>query len=197
MGLSAVSPADLNPSQLMHLVAAFLEQQAIAYRVVGSLASMAYGEPRFTNDIDFLADIRLDHVAAFLQAFPPPDHYLSEAAMRAAIEQPGQFNVIHIPSGLKVDMIVLRQDDYSQLEIQRGRRLTSPGEFDVWFAAPEDVILNKLLYYREGGSEKHLRDIASMLTIQGAAIDRGYIDSWSVRLGVLAEWEALLADLAE
>ena len=108
MGLSAVSPADLNPSQLIHLVAAFLEQQGIRYRVVGSLASMAYGEPRFTNDIDFLADIRLDHATTFLQAFPPPELYLSEAA-----------------------------------------------------------------------------------------IDRGYIDSWSVRLGVLAEWQALLADLAE
>lgn len=181
----------------MHLVAAFLEQHGIRYRVVGSLASMAYGEPRFTNDIDFLADIGLEHAATFLRAFPPPEHYLSEAAMRAAIEQPGQFNIIHIPSGLKVDMIVLRQDDYSQLEIQRGRRLTSPGEFDVWVAAPEDVILNKLLYYREGGSEKHLRDIASMLMIQGAAIDRGYIASWSVQLGVRAEWETLLADLAE
>lgn len=197
MDLPAVSPADLNPAQLMHLVAAFLEQHAIRYRVVGSLASMAYGEPRFTNDIDFLADIGLEHAAALLQAFPPPEHYLSEAAMRAAIEQRGQFNIIHIPSGLKVDMIVLRQDDYSQLEIQRGRRLTSPGEFDVWFAAPEDVLLNKLVYYREGGSEKHLRDIASMLVIQGAAIDRGYIASWSVQLGVVAEWETLLADLAD
>lgn len=77
----------------MHLVAAFLEQQGIRYRVLGSLASMAYGEPRFTNDIDFLADIRLDHATAFLQAFPPPEHYLSEAAMRAAIKQPGQFSI--------------------------------------------------------------------------------------------------------
>ncbi|MFM7243252.1 MAG: hypothetical protein ACKO40_03630, partial [Planctomycetaceae bacterium] len=59
-----MSQADLNPSQLMHLVAAFLEQHAIRYRVVGSLASMAYGEPRFTNDIDFLADIGLEHAAA-------------------------------------------------------------------------------------------------------------------------------------
>lgn len=197
MDVSVVSPADINPSQLMHVVAAFLEQQAIRYRVVGSLASMAYGEPRFTNDIDFLADIRLEHAAAFLQAFPPPEHYLSEAAMRAAIQQPGQFNIIHIPSGLWVDMIVLGQDGYAQVEIQSGRRLTSPGECDVWCAAPEDVILNTLLYYREGGSDKHLRDIASMLMIQGAAIDRGYIASWAVQLGVLAEWKALLADLAE
>jgi hypothetical protein len=116
-------------------------------------------------------------------------------AMRSAIQQAGQFNIIHIPSGIKVDMIVLKPDDYSRTEIQRGRRLTSPGEFDVWFAAAEDVILNKLKYYRDGGSEKHLRDIASMLMVQGDAIDRGYIAAWAARLEVLAEWQALLAGL--
>jgi hypothetical protein len=179
----------------MQRVAVFLESMAIPYRVVGSFASMAYGEPRFTNDIDILADVRQDHVAAFLEAFPAPEHYLSEAAMRAAIAQPGQFNIIHIPSGLKVDMIVLGTDDYARTEIQRGRRLTSPGECDVWFASPEDVILNKLIYYREGRSEKHLRDIHSMLVIQQDAIDRDYIDSWAARLGVLEQWRMVLAGL--
>jgi len=190
-----VSPAELNPFQLMQRVAAFLESHGIRYRVVGSLASMAYGEPRFTNDIDILADLTPEHIGLFLEAFPPPDHYLSDMAMRSAIQQAGQFNIIHIPSGIKVDMIVLKPDDYSRTEIQRGRRLTSPGEFDVWFAAAEDVILNKLRYYREGGSEKHLRDIASMLMVQGDAIDRGYIAAWAARLEVLAEWRALLAGL--
>ena len=123
------------------------------------------------------------------------DHYLSDTAMRRAIQQAGQFNIIHIPSGIKVDMIVLKPDDYSRTEIQRGRRLASPGEFDVWFASPEDVILNKLVYYREGGSEKHLRDIASMLLVQGDSIDRAYIASWASRLEVLSEWQSLLERL--
>lgn len=57
------------------------------------------------------------------------------------------------------------------------------------------MILNKLRYYREGGSEKHLRDIASMLMIQGTAIDRSYIASWAARLDVLSEWQDLLTSL--
>ena len=175
----------------MQRVADVLETNGIAYRVVGSLASMAYGEPRFTNDIDILADVRLDHLPQLLRAFPEPEYYLAESAMRSAIRAAGQFNVIHIPSGLKADIIVLREDEYSRTEITRGRRLHSPGEFDVWFGAPEDVILNKLRYFKESRSEKHLRDIASMLAIQGPAIDRGYIDSWANRLGVAAEWRAV------
>lgn len=196
MDSSTVPPAELNPFELMQRVAVFLESHGIRYRVVGSLASMAYGEPRFTNDIDILADLRPEHTALFLAAFPPPDHYLSETSMQTAIRQAGQFNIIHIPSGIKVDMIVLKPDDYSRTEIERGRRLTSPGEFDVWFASPEDVILNKLIYYREGGSAKHLRDIGSMLMIQGDSVDRAYIASWAAKLGILPEWQSLVARLA-
>jgi predicted nucleotidyltransferase len=72
MDWSPVSPAELNPFQLMQRVAAFLESHGIRYRVVGSLASMAYGEPRFTNDIDILADLTPEHIGLFLEAFPPP-----------------------------------------------------------------------------------------------------------------------------
>ncbi|MEI6326334.1 MAG: hypothetical protein WCO91_12845, partial [Gemmataceae bacterium] len=58
-----------------------------------------------------------------------------------------------------------------------------------FFASPEDVILKKLQYYQLGGSEKHLRDIASMLLIRGEAIDRAYIVEWAAKLGVTSEWE--------
>lgn len=197
MDSSVVSAAELNPFQLLQRVAEFLETHGIAYRVVGSLASMAYGEPRFTNDIDILADVRLEHCDVLMARFPPPDHYLSESAMRSAIVHYGQFNIIHIPSGIKVDMIVLKPDVYAQTEIRRGGRLTSPGEFDAWFASPEDVILNKLRYYHEGGSEKHLRDIASMLLVQGDAIDRDYITLWATELAVLSDWQRVLAGLED
>ena len=51
-----MSARELQPYQLMQAVADVLEGQGVSYRVVGSMASMAYGEPRFTNDVDILAD---------------------------------------------------------------------------------------------------------------------------------------------
>ena len=62
-------------------------------------------------------------------------------------------------------------------------------------AAPEDVILAKLWYYHEGGSDKHLRDIAAMLQVSGEVIDRGYIDRWARELGYTEEWRAVLEKL--
>ena len=82
--------------------------------------------------------------------------------------------------------------EFARLELTRGRQLQVSKEVAAWFASPEDVILNKLRYYQLGESEKHLRDIASILKIQGAAIDRPYVDEWSVKLGVAEEWRLVL-----
>ena len=66
---------------------------------------------------------------------------------------------------------------------------------ETFVAAPEDVILSKLLYYQEGGSEKHLRDIASMLRISGDEIDQAYIEHWAAQLDLVQEWQAVLKRL--
>lgn len=40
----------------------------------------------------------------------------------------------------------------------------------------------------EGGSEKHLRDIAGMLKLRGQELDMAYLAQWSAKLGVEREW---------
>ena len=62
--------------------------------------------------------------------------------------------------------------------------------FDAYFASPEDVILKKMEFYHEGGSEKHLRDIAGMLKIRGEQVDRSYISEWAQKLGLEDVWAA-------
>ena len=49
-----MTPSDLQPYELMQRMADFLERESVPYRVIGSIASIAYGEPRFTNDVDIL-----------------------------------------------------------------------------------------------------------------------------------------------
>mgnify|MGYP000387662546 CR=1 FL=1 len=73
---------------------------------------------------------------------------------------------------------------------QRVQPLQFEGGIDIAFASGEDVILKKLQYYKEGGSDKHMRDIASMIRTSGASFDRMYLDRWSVALRVQPEWYA-------
>ena len=148
-----------------------------AYVVVGSIASIAYGESRFTQDIDIVAAFELRHVDQLLAAFPSSEFYLSEAAMRDAIRTSFQFNVIHPGSGNKIDFILPREDEWSRVQMARARRVRLLPDRDVMTAAPEDVILGKLWYYSLGGGDRHLRDIAGILRVTGNGVDRAEVEA--------------------
>lgn len=77
-------------------------------------------------------------------------------------------------------------------QIGRSRILRAVPGIDAHFAAPEDLILHKLRYYRMGESDKHLRDIAAMLQISPEAIDRPYVSREAERLGLTDLWTAVL-----
>jgi hypothetical protein len=100
------------------------------------------------------------------------------------------FNVIHVPSGLKADIVVSSGSAHDESRFRRVRLIAMPDGRREPFASPEDVILKKLEFFREGGSSKHLRDIASMISVQGSqSLDWRYLDEWSMRLGIVAELE--------
>lgn len=185
----------MGPYDLLHTVVEVLERLQIPYLVTGSVASMAYGEPRLTNDIDIVADVHPDHVGDFLAAFPAPEYYIDAEMIREAIRRTGQFNIIHPASGFKADIMIREETPFNRSRFLRKRRLRPSKEYEADFASPEDVILKKMEYYKEGGSEKHLRDITGILRISGEKIDRQYIMSWAERMGVQEVWEAILERL--
>jgi len=185
-----MNPSELQPHELMQRMADFFEAEGIAYRVVGSMASMVYGEPRFTNDVDIVADMPLAKAEPFCRHFAEPEYYVSEPAVREAIERRFQFNVLHPASGLKVDVILPPATEFARAEATRIRRIRAAGEYDAWFGSPEDVLLNKLVYFQLGGgvSEKHLRDVAGMMKLLQEKLDRAYVTEWAAKLGVAEEW---------
>ena len=170
-----------------------IESLGIPHMIVGSIASMRYGEARLTLDIDIVADIEPHLVEPLCAAFSDPEFYVSLPAAQDAVRQRKQFNVIHSKSGLKIDFMVARDDEWGRSQLARRRRIElTPGQ-QAFVAAPEDVILGKLQYYREGQSDKHLRDIAAMLHVSGDQIDRDDVSRWAAKLDVLDIWQAILA----
>jgi len=65
----------------------------------------------------------------------------------------------------------------------------------LWVAPPEYVILRKLEYYREGGSEKHLRDISGMLEISLDQLDMAKIEERVRSFGLEKEWAQVAKDI--
>jgi len=187
----------MEQSKLVRLVIQALESVGIPYMITGSQASAYYGEPRFTRDIDIVADIKPEQVKDFVSYFPAGEFYCDRETIEEEIRKRGQFNIIHTASGLKIDIILPKTTPFSQKEFSRRKKSKVFPDQDGYFASPEDIVIKKMEYYKEGGSEKHLRDITGILKVSGGTVDRDYIAGWSRRLGLIEIWEAIQKRLDE
>ena len=60
---------------------------------------------------------------------------------------------------------------------------------EAYLATPEDVIIKKLVFYREEGSEKHLKDIRGILS--ESEINKKYLQKWLKKLDLFPQWDKL------
>jgi len=183
--------------ELLQKIVEVFEGIQIPYLITGSVAAMAYGEPRLTNDIDIVAAIEERHIGVLLKEFPANEFYVDEETMMEAIGKDGQFNIIHPASGLKVDIIIKQNNAFDISRFSRLRRIYPAESYQANFASPEDVIIKKMEYYKEGGAEKHLRDITGILKISGEMVDKDYIAEWSRQLELTEIWDAIQRRLGE
>lgn len=167
-----------------------LNRLGVKYLVSDSVAAILYGEPRLTHDVDFVVFLRNEDIARLNAAFPSPEFYLPPPEVilvELAREQRGYFNVIHADTGFKADFYLAGREEFHAWAFRHARRMEFRGE-SVTVAPPEYVIVRKLEYFREGGSEKHLRDIRAICHVSADQIDHGALDEWIVRQGVDAQW---------
>lgn len=167
-----------------------LEQVEIPHCLVGGLAAIAYGRPRLTLDADLVLALLPSRIAGLPGLFPAEEFYLPPEEILIAEtrhDSRGHFNIIHLASGMKADCYLPGRNPLAHWELKNRRRLaTDFGE--AWFAPPESVIVNKLIFFKEGGSEKHLEDIRSMLE-SVPDIDRQALMEWIREFRVEPEWE--------
>jgi hypothetical protein len=168
-----------------------LNQLGISYMLTGSMASNAWGIPRTTHDLDFVIQLPPSQVSRLSQSFTG-DYFTDEAAIRNAYRPPHQFNILHIPSALKIDFWMLRPTAFEQEMFARRQRQELLGEL-AWLATAEDVILHKLYWHTITPSERQLSDVAGIMAVQKDRLDEAYLRKWAPEIGVLQLLEDALA----
>jgi hypothetical protein len=180
---------------LLGRIVAALHASGIPHMVAGSFASTYHGEPRATHDIDLVIDPSREQLRSFVEGLDPRSYYASAEAAEVAWNRRGQFNVVDLASGWKVDLILRKDRAFSREEFSR-REPATMLDAQVFVATAEDTILAKLEWARLGESERQLRDVVGVLGMRGTELDRGYIRRWARELGVEALWDRVQAEVA-
>jgi hypothetical protein len=168
-----------------------LNKSNIEYMVTGSVASIIYGEPRVTYDIDLVLSLDTSNVLQLTEAFPADEFYCPPQEViktEAAGKTGGHFNIIHHRTGFKADIYPAGEDELHKWAMAKRRRIKLEG-CDIWLAPPEYVIVRKLEYFKQGGSEKHLRDIKRMLEISEDIINIPELKQKITEYGLTDDWK--------
>lgn len=152
------------------------------------MASTAHGAPRSTIDADVVADIRPAHIDPLFNLIEHT-YIVSREIISAAVQRRDSFNVIHRELLIKTDVFLLRHYLYERQVIDRIQHLpidrANPDD-RLPFCSVEDIILNKLMWYDQGGrvSERQWSDLQIVMKVQAGAMDRAYLDHWAGYLDV-------------
>ena len=163
-----------------------LNRLELPYMVTGSVASILYGEPRLTHDIDIILDLKQDSLQRFIELFPEDEYYcppLEVIRVETQRSQRGHFNLIHHETGFKADVYPIGNDPFQRWALDLATEIPFE-KSHIIVAPPEYVIVRKLEFHREGGSQKHLEDIAGIFRHCGDELDRSLLKNECANRGL-------------
>ncbi len=163
-----------------------LEDLGIRYQVGGSFASSIHGTPRQTQDIDLVIDLPVGSIVPFVRRLSG-SFYVDQESVRSAVRRKASFNLIHLDTAFKVDCFQIGDGAFDAAELDRSITVTLAAENrTIQAKSPEDILLRKLLWYRDGGqvSSTQWQDVRGLVRTQGERLDLDYLDRWATELGL-------------
>ena len=164
--------------------------------VTGSVAAIAYGEPRMTNDVDVVLRLGEGDSAHLLATFGEPAYYappLDAIEHERVRPRHGHFNILHRQTALRADVYLAGDDALHSWALER-RRSALVGGDAIWFAPPEYVIVRKLEYFAASGSDRHLGDIRGILRVSADLLNRADLDVLVAERNLGAQWRQVKPD---
>jgi hypothetical protein len=176
-----------DPVRVALIVAKAVEACGVRYLVGGSLASAVSGEPRSTLDVDLVLELAENDVAPLVAALGDRFHVDADA-LRRAVRERSSANLIHYETSTKVDLFVAAGSALDKKQMDRRQRVRVSPDPDGWlyFYSPEDILLQKLRWYRLGNevSDRQWRDVLAIILVQGERLDPSYLLEGAEALGV-------------
>ncbi|MEP7133552.1 MAG: hypothetical protein ABI904_01345 [Chloroflexota bacterium] len=192
----------LDITDFLKLILEALKATRVEYLIGGAIAEWAWGEPRATQDLDIVINLPVKAIGRFSKELEKRNMLVpADIILDTMIEDRADIplNAIHMYSGLKADIYLMRAGDTLRQSAFQRRVLVDYGPpiGKVYVHSPEDLILYKLMYLGLSGQPKHARDIAAILRAKNNQLDFGHIEKWVAHLGLGSVWKELLNSIAE
>jgi len=190
----------LDITGFLKLILEALKASKVDYMIGGAIAEWAWGEPRATQDLDIVINLPIKSIRKFSKELEKRDMLVPADIILDTIAEDRAdipLNAIHMYSGLKADMYLMRAGDALRQSAFRRRILIDYGPTigKVYVHSAEDLILYKLMYLGISGQPKHARDITAILKANRDKIDFEYIQEWVMQLGLGSTWEELQSNI--
>jgi hypothetical protein len=176
------------------------DELGIAYYAGGSVASSVHGVPRYTQDVDLVADLKPEQTE-LLASKLNSKFYADAGQMREALRHGRAFNVIHFSTGFKIDVFPLAKDIFHAGALARSEKriweVDTTACVALRVASAEDTVLEKLVWYQRGGrvADRQWSDVLGIATTR--PLDREYLGEWAPRLGVADLLERLFGEAGQ
>ena len=152
---------------LFKKVYSVLRQTKTPYLLIGGLAAAVFGEPRFTQDADFLIFIYKKKLESFLKSLKKKGLKFNKKEVEESVLARGVFRVFL--EDYHADFII-NALEIGRVALKRAIKVKLFGE-TVEFPSPEDLLLFKLL----AGRALDLMDVKNIYLRQAEKLDRNYL----------------------
>jgi len=174
-----------NIEEILKLVCEFLNEEKVAYVVVGGLAVLFYGIPRTTMDIDLIIEMDTSNTKGFVEFLQGNDFFADEEDIKTAFEEKSHATIEDKTSMIRLDIKGIYGEN-DMIALKRRRKLNF-ADFVFYVASPEDIIANKLLF----GSEQDVKDAEGIYARQFENMDMAYLEERCKKIEVYEEFLTL------
>jgi hypothetical protein len=158
-----------------------LQAFQIKFHLTGGVTSIAYSEPRMTQEVDIV--IENDSVSrqldAFIKSLQDSDFLFDEAALRNAVAKKNMFQLLDSVEAIKLD---LYPRELVPGELDRSNTIELFDGLYVPIASLSDAAISKLIWIGQG-SHKSRRDLRQLIRITTKS-QRQAIDQLALSLGL-------------
>lgn len=169
---------------LAALLHPILSDLGIRYYITGGVAAIAYGEPRTTQDLDLVLELTVDVLDRLVQTLETSGFYVP-GVEDVRSERMRTLQITHMETIARADLVIAGTSQWDKLKFERCLLIPIDGMGNLYFASPEDVVLNKLRWRQQSGSEKQWRDVLGILKVKRNELDRNYLELWATQLGTI------------